>query len=71
MVTIDAKALDRISARADDIHFWRTVLTILAAILYGAGWITYKTFAVTWLAAKWSYAAAATGWDEAKRPKKR
>lgn len=71
MVTIDAKALDAISARANDIHFWRTVLTVIAAVLFGAGWVTYKIVAVTWLAAKWCYAAAATGWDEARRPKKR
>lgn len=66
MVTIDAEALDQISAHAKEIHFWRTVLTVLAGMLAGVGWIVFHLFAVTWRAATWTYAAVRYGWDQAK-----
>lgn len=43
----------------------RLLLTVLAAILYSAGWTVRKVFVVTWLALTWSWAAVRLGWREA------
>lgn len=67
MVTIDAKALDQISANARDIQFWRTFLTVLAGMLAGVGWIVFQIFAVTWRATTWTFAAVKYGWTQAKQ----
>ena len=59
--------LDEINARARDVHFWRTVLTVIAAALFGLGWVLAKTFAVAWLAAAWSFTAVKVGWQEGRK----
>lgn len=66
---LDRVPVDRISAEAKDIHFWRTVLTGIAGLLYGLGWITAKTFTVLWLAMVWVGAAVKVGWQDARKPK--
>lgn len=58
--------LDRISEQAERIKFGRTVLTILAGLLFGFGWVVAKVFAVIWLAVAWSAAAVTVGWQEAR-----
>lgn len=58
--------VDRITVAAREIHFWRTVLTVLAGVLYGAGWVAYKTFALAWFVLVWCAAAVKLGWTEAK-----
>lgn len=60
--------VDRIGAEARDIHPGRTLLTIIAGVLYGLGWLAAKTLAVLWLAAAWSLAAVKVGWADARRP---
>ena len=59
--------LDEINRQARDVHFWRTVLTLVAALLFGLGWILAKTFAVLWLAAAWSFTAVKVGWQEGRK----
>lgn len=59
--------LDRITEQARQVKFWRTVLTALAGLLFGVGWVAAKGFAVLWLVACWSVAAARVGWQEARR----
>lgn len=59
--------LDRINAQAREIHFWRTVLTVLAGMLFGVGWMVAKAFGVGWLAFAWSAAAVRVGWQEGRR----
>lgn len=59
--------LDRIAAEARQIRFWRTVLTALAGLLFGVGWLMAKGFAVLWLAAAWTATAVKVGWQEARR----
>ena len=59
--------LDEINRQARDVHFWRTVLTVIAAALFGLGWILAKTFAVLWLAAAWSFTAVKVGWQEGRK----
>ncbi len=43
----------------------RLLLTVLAAILFTAGWTARKAFVVTWLALTWSWAAIRFGWRQA------
>lgn len=57
--------IGRISAEARQIDAKRVILTILAAVLYAAGWTTRKVFVVLWLALTWSWAAIRLGWREA------
>ena len=59
--------LDEITRQAREVHFWRTVLTVIAAALFGLGWILAKTFAVAWLAAAWSFTAVKVGWQEGRK----
>lgn len=75
MVTIDqlmdGQRLDRITAEARQVHFWRTVLTVIAAVLFATGWIAYKSVAVLWLALTWSGTAVRLGWRDARESSKR
>jgi hypothetical protein len=56
---------ERITVEARQVHFWRTVLTVVAGILYGVGWLTYKVLAGTWFVLAWCGAAVRVGWQEA------
>lgn len=60
--------VDRINRQAREIHFWRTVLTVLAGLLFGLGWLAAKAFAVAWLAMTWAAVAVKVGWQEARTP---
>lgn len=59
--------VDRITAEAREIHPARTALTLVAAVLYGLGWLAAKTVAVVWLVVAWSFAAVKVGWSDARR----
>jgi len=69
-VTTDVLAkipVDAITAQAREVRFWRTVLTVIAAVLFGLGWVTARVFAVAWLAASWSWVAVPgpfAGWGD-------
>lgn len=63
---LDRVPVDEITAQAREIHFWRTVLMVIAGVLFGIGWLTAKTFAVLWLAAAWSATAVKVGWREGR-----
>jgi uncharacterized membrane protein YdjX (TVP38/TMEM64 family) len=60
--------VDRITAEARAAHPGRVLLTLIAGVLYGLGWLTAKTAAVAWLALAWSFAAVKVGWQDARRP---
>ena len=59
--------VDRITAEAKDVQFWRTVLTALAGLLYGFGWITAKAFTVLWRAIVFIGVAVKVGWQDARK----
>jgi len=70
-VTTDVLAkipVDAITAQAREVRFWRTVLTVIAAVLFGLGWVTARVFAVAWLAASWSWVAVREGWRASHGP---
>lgn len=58
--------VDRITREARDAHPGVVVLTVIAAVLYGVGWLVAKAFGVVWLAAAWCGVAVKVGWQEAR-----
>jgi uncharacterized membrane protein YedE/YeeE len=59
--------LDRIESRARAARPGRTALTVIAAVLFGLGWLACKACAVTWLAVAWCGSAVAEGWVTARQ----
>lgn len=59
--------VERITTEARKVFFWQSVLRLLAAALFGVGWLAAKACAVLWLAAVWSVTAVRLGWQEARR----
>lgn len=66
MTVLDRVPLEDINTRARDVAFGRTLLTIIAAVLYGLGWLTAKVLGGIWLALAWSAVAVKVGWTEAR-----
>ncbi len=66
MTFFDQVLTERITAEARETHFWRTVLTVIAGLLFGLGWVAYKTLAGLWFIAAWVGAAVKVGWQEAR-----
>jgi hypothetical protein len=66
MTFFDQVLAERITAEARQIHFWRTVLTVLAGLLFGVGWLAYKTVAGVWFVLAWCGAAVKVGWQDAR-----
>jgi hypothetical protein len=60
--------VDGITAQARQVHFWRTVLTVVAAVLFGIGWLTARLFGALWLALAWSGVAVREGWRAGRTP---
>jgi hypothetical protein len=63
---IERVPLDRITEQARRVRFWRTVLAVVAGVLYGAGWLTAKACGLVWLAVVWSVTAVRVGWQEGR-----
>lgn len=59
---------DRITREAREVRFWRTVLSLLAGVLFGVGWLTAKAFGVLWLSLAWTVTAVKVGWREGRKP---
>lgn len=64
---LDDVMVDRITAEAREVHFGRTMLTILAALFFSLGWITARVFTYTWLVLAWSATAIKVGWQEGRK----
>ena len=64
---VERVPVERITDEARKVAFWRSVLRLLAAVLFGIGWLVAKAFAVLWLAGVWSVTAVRLGWQEARR----
>ena len=63
---LDRFPVEEITREAREIHLGRTLLTWVAALLFGLGWLAFKVVAVLWLAAAWVFVATRTGWRAAK-----
>lgn len=58
--------LDRIERRARQARPGRAVLTVIAAVLFGLGWLAFRACALSWLAVAWCGSAVIEGWQSAK-----
>jgi uncharacterized membrane protein YedE/YeeE len=58
--------LDRIEDRARRARPGRAVLTVIAAVLFGLGWLAFRACALSWLAVAWCGSAVIEGWQSAK-----
>lgn len=63
--------LERIKTEAGQLKFWRTVVLVIAAVLFFVGWLVAKVFVVLWGALTWSFAAVKIGWQDARTPRSR
>lgn len=68
---LDRVPVDAITERARSARPGRTVLTVIAAVLFGLGWVTCKGLSVAWLAVAWCGSAVAEGWLAARGPQRR
>lgn len=66
MTLLERVPVERISAEARQVDVGHTVLTLLAAVLYGIGWLAGKVLGTIWLAIAWSATAVKVGWTEAR-----
>jgi uncharacterized membrane protein YedE/YeeE len=66
MVTLERIPTERITAQAREVHFWRTVLTLIAGLLFGIGWLLAKAFTAAWFALAWCAIAGREGWRSAR-----
>jgi hypothetical protein len=62
--------VEQINREAREVHFWRTVLTFIAGLLYGVGWFTARAFGLLWLALAWTAVAVKVGWVEGRKPRR-
>jgi hypothetical protein len=58
--------VSRITREAREVRFGRTVLAVIAGLLYGIGWMTAKLFSVVWFAVAWAGTAVKIGWVDAR-----
>jgi len=65
---LDRVPVDRITVEAQQVRVGRTLLTVIAAVLYGIGWVPAKVLGSLWLAAAWAGTAVKIGWTEARMP---
>ena len=63
--------LDEITAQAEAVRPGRAALTVVAAVLFGLGWVTARVFSVLWLAAMWSGVAVREGWRASHGPSRK
>lgn len=59
--------VDQIGSEARRIRLGRTLLTVLAAVFFTAGFAAAKVVTGAWLAFTWSAAAAKVGWQEGRK----
>lgn len=59
--------LERIGRRAHAARPGRTVLAVIALVLFGLGWLACRACAVAWLAVAWSGSAVIEGWQASRQ----
>ncbi len=65
---LDRVPVDQITEQAQQVRPGRAALTVIAAVLFGLGWIVARVFAVLWLAAMWCGVAVREGWRASHGP---
>jgi len=65
---LDRVPVDEITEQARQVRPGRALLTLIAAVLFGLGWVTSRVFAVLWLGFIWSWTAVRVGWEAEHGP---
>lgn len=60
--------LDDINVQARQVRPGRAVLTVIAAVLFGLGWVVARTLGIVWLAVMWCGVAVREGWRASHGP---
>jgi hypothetical protein len=68
VTVLDPLLVERITVAAREVHFVRTMLTLVGRILWGLGWIVSRTVVFLWFALTWIAAAFVVGWKDARKP---
>jgi hypothetical protein len=63
---VTVATLDQVAARAREVHPGRVLLTAVAAVLFGLGWLAARAVTLAVAVALWSAAAVSLGWREAR-----
>jgi hypothetical protein len=63
---LDRVPVESITEQARQAKPGRVALTVIAGLLFGAGWVAAKTLAVAWLGMSWCFTAMRLGWREAR-----
>jgi hypothetical protein len=63
------KFVERVELEARKITPGRTILTLIAAVLYAVGWIIGLAVRFVWSCISWGVAAAKVGFQEARGSK--
>lgn len=64
MAIAERVPVTRISAEAREIRFIPALLTLVAGVLFGVGWLAAKACTAAWSALTWTFAAVRVGWQE-------
>ena len=67
MPALSTVPVGRITVQARNVQFARTVLAVLAWLLFGVGWLVAKGFGLAWFAFVWCAVAVGEGWREARK----
>lgn len=63
---LDRVPVQRITAEAREVHFRRTMVTLLAGLFWLIGWSVGKAFTGLWLAVAFVVLAVRVGWSDAR-----
>jgi hypothetical protein len=63
---LDRVPVERITTEARQVHFGRTLLTLLAGLFWLVGWSVGKAFTAVWLALAFVAVAVRIGWSDAR-----
>lgn len=55
-----------ISRQARQVRFGHTMLAMVTGVLFGAGWLISRLFAIMWLTLAWGATATRLGWQHAQ-----
>jgi len=68
---LDRVPVDEITDQARQVRPARTLLTVIAAVLFGLGWVTARVFTVLWFSAMWAGVAVREGWRASHGPSRK
>ena len=54
---------ERISEKARQVTFGKTLVRLIATVFFIVGWVTARVFTVVWFVVVWSALAVAEGWQ--------